>query len=248
MNFDDFTALLGIEESYKAPEALMGILLAGGERRRRFLLDVVALDHDLSHDTLQAYYEDEQALRGSHKQDYTPTSVSRLTSMLTGEAQGTVCDPTAGTGSMIISRWWDDCLASGSPFVYRPSEHLYVCQELSDRAVPFLLANLMMRGMNAVVIHGDTLTMSRIKGVLFVQNDLDDAFHFSSLNVMPYTDDVREFLGIHSWAEDPDRYQPHIESPLHVWLSPKSSALADGSHQETKESKGGCYVQDAIID
>lgn len=120
MNFEAFTALLGIDESYKAPEALMSILLEGGERRSRFLQDVIALDNDLSHDTLQAYYEDEQALRGNHKQDYTPTSVSRLASMLTADASGTVCDPTAGTGSMVIARWWDDCLRSGSPFAYTP--------------------------------------------------------------------------------------------------------------------------------
>lgn len=253
MNFEAFTALLGIDESYKAPEALMSILLEGGERRSRFLQDVIALDHDLSHDTLQAYYEDEQALRGNHKQDYTPTSVSRLASMLTADASGTVCDPTAGTGSMVIARWWDDCLRSGSPFAYTPSEHLYVCQELSDRAIPFLLANLMMRGMNAIVIHGDTLTMSHVKGVLFVQNDYDDAFHFSSLNVMPYTDEVRTFLSIHSWATDAERYRPHIESPLHVWLpatppADTTPAAPSAPITDTTPLKEGHYVQDAIID
>ena len=231
MNFEAFTALLGIDESYKAPEALMSILLEGGERRSRFLQDVIALDHDLSHDT-----------------DYTPTSVSRLASMLTADASGTVCDPTAGTGSMVIARWWDDCLRSGSPFAYTPSEHLYVCQELSDRAIPFLLANLMMRGMNAIVIHGDTLTMERVKGVLFVQNDYDDAFHFSNLNVMPYTDEVRSFLAIHSWAGQAERYGPHIESPLHLWVSATPTATPAAPATDTTTINGGHYVQDTIID
>lgn len=253
MNFDQFTGLLGIDESYKAPEAIMNILMEPGERRSRFMQDVIALDHDLSHDTLQSYYEDEQALRGNHKQDYTPTSISRLASMLTGDTSSTVSDPTAGTGSMIIARWWDDCLRSGSPFTYKPSEHLYVCQELSDRAIPFLLLNLMMRGMNAIVIHGDTLTMEHVKGVLFIQNDRDDPFHFSSLNVMPYTDEVRTFLSIHSWATDAERYRPHIESPLHVWLpatppADTTPAAPPAPITDTTPIKEGHYVQDAIID
>lgn len=145
MNIDEFNRIIGIDDSYKAPEKIMGILMEGGERRSDYFQAIISADNDLSHDTLQSYYEDEQALRGQHKQDYTPTSVSRLTGMLTGDANGTVYDPTAGTGSMIISRWWQDYVDSGMPWEYRPCEHMYVCQELSDRAIPFLLTNLMLR-------------------------------------------------------------------------------------------------------
>ncbi|HAK1366479.1 TPA: SAM-dependent DNA methyltransferase, partial [Listeria monocytogenes] len=81
-----------------------------------------------------------------------------------------------------------------------------------DRALPFLLFNLLIRGMNATVIHGDALTREA-KQVYFIQNDKDDLLNFSSFNIMPHSETVEKEFNIHKWLEP---VIEHIESPLSV--------------------------------
>lgn len=102
-----------------------------------------------------------------------------------------------------------------SPFHYKPSCYLYVCEELSDRAIPFLLFNTLIRGMNAVIVHCDVLSR-KAYGAFFVQNDKDDPLQFSSLNLLPYSRDVADFLAV-NFVEN--RYTTLIESkqlPSHL--------------------------------
>jgi|SRR5690625_617598 len=47
-----------------------------------------------------------------------------------------------------------------------------------------------------------------VKGVFFVQNDFDDFLKFSSLNLLPYSEEVSKEFGILSWAKDKDRHKP----------------------------------------
>ncbi len=115
-----------------------------------------------------------------------------------------------------------------SPFVYKPSMFFYTCEELSDRAVPFLLFNLLIRGMNAVVLHCDALTRDSY-GAFFVQNDQDDHTQFSSLNVFPYTENTEKYLGI-KFIEK--RYVPLIESPKDFWTLPAFSGWGSRSIED----------------
>ena len=203
---NDVHRILGIDEQFKAPTRIMQLLWNRTEREHVFR-EFLHCDPDLSRDQFHEYFEDEQADRKKHKQDYTPDTVSQLLSNLAGVGAQSY-DPTAGTGGLLIVHWWHNC-TQVPPWQYQPSHHLYWATELSDRAFPFLLFNLLIRGMNAVAIHGDALERTA-RGVFLIQNDLDEPLAFSSLNVMPYTSQVLDFFNLTGWSEQ--RYQEHIES------------------------------------
>lgn len=126
--------LLGIDETYRAPDKLMEILL-NKEQRKKLFSAFLEISTDMSFDWFQEYFEEEQAERKSQKQDYTPAEVSILVSMLAGNGNSTV-DYSAGTGSMIIQKWRQDCLHDHF-LTYKPHNYLYYCEELSDRSDSF---------------------------------------------------------------------------------------------------------------
>lgn len=99
-----------------------------------------------------------------------------------------------------------------TPFDYYPSMYFYKCEELSDLTIPFLLFNLMIRGMNAVVIHGDALERTA-KQVYFIQNTFDDHMKYSDLNVMPHNDLVAKEFDIRKWLEEPVNHIENKEYP-----------------------------------
>lgn len=205
--------LLEINDSYQAPQRLMEILF-DQERREKLFRGMLSQNHDVSFDWFHEYFEAEHADRKEKKQDFTPNSIATLISRLVGTGQGSNLDVAAGTGGITITKWEEDRMKE-SPFTYKPSEHYYQCEELSDRAIPFLLFNLLIRGMNATVLHGDTLTRN-FKGVFFIQNEKDDHMLFSSLNVVPDSEGLREFLMINNYDND---YPKHVESkgfPAHL--------------------------------
>jgi type I restriction enzyme M protein len=100
---------------------------------------------NLTFDWFHAYFEDEHADRRTRKQDFTPNCISDLVARLLPK-DGTVYDPASGTGGMIIRSW------------NRNPNNIFICHELSNRALPFLLFNLSIRNMGALVIHGNSLT------------------------------------------------------------------------------------------
>lgn len=213
MNTKIINELIGVTEAYQAPEKLMAILL--DQEKREQLFDSFLEEYRVLHsDWFHEYFQDEHADRKEKKQDFTPNSVGELLSRLVGKDAGTNLDVAAGTGGLTIQKWNQDMMKE-SPFTYKPSDHLYQCEELSDRALPFLLFNLLIRGMNATVLHGDTLTRN-FKGVFFIQNEADDFLGYSSLNVVPDSADLREMLMI---KELKNIYPAHIESfemPAHL--------------------------------
>lgn len=197
--------LLDIDDAFKAPGKLMQILMDKSQREQLFR-NFLAVSADMSFDWFHEYFEDEQAQRKTKKQDFTPEAVAKVLTRLTTGSHSNY-DIAAGTGGITITKWWHDCLSV--PFWdYRPSSYLYQCEELSDRAMPFLLFNLAIRGMNAIVIHGDSLERE-VKQVYFVQNDYDDVLHFSSINVMPHNNTVAKEFNIQKWLEPAKN---HIES------------------------------------
>lgn len=207
---DKINKLLGIDDSYKAPSRLMEVLRNKDERESLFMSFLEAFDYDVSYDWFHEYFQDEHADRKVKKQDFTPRCVNELITKLVGndDYNGMHYEPCAGTGGMTITAWNRDRYKH-SPFDYRPSWYVYHCEELSDRALPFLLFNAMIRGMNAVIIHCDVLTRESY-GAFFVQNDYDDHLKFSSLNVLPYSDGVAKELAV-KWVEQ--RYKPLVETP-----------------------------------
>ncbi|MGF0002889.1 N-6 DNA methylase [Bacillus altitudinis] len=211
--------IFGIDDSYKAPSKIMEILFDRERREdvfKQFVADPVlnCTEKDVFHE----YFQDEHADRKTKKQDFTPRSVADLLARVTdgGLESTTTYDGCAGTGGLTIAKWQSDRIKH-SPFDYKPSWYFYHCEEMSDRAIPFLLFNLLFRGMNAVVVHCDVLTR-KSKGAFFIQNDHDDFMHFSALNVLPYTDFTADELDV-TWDDDLIPYDDLIESkeiPAHV--------------------------------
>ncbi|WJX07514.1 N-6 DNA methylase [Bacillus cereus] len=211
---EQINELLGVRDSYQAPEALMRILYDKERREKLFIEFLHLLNFDVTFDWFNEYFQDEHADRKKKKQDFTPQSVAKLLTGLVGDEGRDIYEGCAGTGGITIAKWDKDC-KQHSPFDYKPSWYLYTCEELSDRALPFLSFNLLIRGMNSVVIHCDVLTR-KAYGAFFIQNDYDDHLKFSSLNVFPYTETTAEELAV-TWEEE--RYDSLIESegiPKHV--------------------------------
>ncbi|WP_347099609.1 N-6 DNA methylase [Staphylococcus ureilyticus] len=187
--------LLGIKESYKAPDRLMEILYMDKPERDKYFMDFLnAFDKDVTYDWFHDYFQDEHADRKNQKQDFTPRSVSSLLSQMVGHEGNTYYEPAAGTGGILIERWNQERMQH-SPFDYEPRDYYYTAEELSDRAIPFLLFNMLIRGMNGNVVQCDVLTREST-GAFFIQNDANDFMGFSSLNLLPYNEDTETELNI----------------------------------------------------
>lgn len=212
-----FNQLIGVTDSVEAPAKLLEILY-DRPRREQLMKDVLeATNYQVDDDTFRLYFVDNHADRKYLKQDFTPHSVSKLVTQLVGTQEQqdnhTYYEACAGTGSMIISVWHNNVMKH-ELFTYKPSMYLYHVEELSSRAIPFLLFNLAMRGMNAIVVHCDVLSRQAY-GAFFIQNDTDDPMQFSSINRLPYNDVVANSFGypVEFVAK---YYEPLIELPEHI--------------------------------
>ena len=215
------------------------------ERREQFYRDIIATDwgRQLEHDTFRSYFEEYAAERKSNQQDYTPGSVAFLLARFTENSAESMRksyytggDITAGTGALIIQKWWNDCIRTDI-FDYRPHDYVYIAQEYADNAIPYLLHNLAMRGMNCVVIHGDTLERTA-KNIYLVQNAKDDFLAFSSINVMPRSETVANWFGIKSFVGKPIEY---IEDTLESVIF-RTGGSMDHERFECAEAKVVPYV------
>ena len=196
--------LLGIKDSYQAPQRIMDILYSGIEDRNKVFMNFLeAFDKDVTYDWFHDYFQDEHADRKKHKQDFTPQSISKLLGEIVGSEGNTYYEPAAGTGGILIERWNQDRMKH-SPFDYEPRDYYYTAEELSDRAIPFLLFNMLIRGMNGNVVQCDVLTREAT-GAFFIQNDANDFMGFSSLNLLPYNEDTETELNINFTEE---KYKP----------------------------------------
>lgn len=189
--------LIGVDESYRAPDRIMEIISDSELAGEVFLRFLPEFDHDLSYEWFNEYFEDEHADRKTRKQDFTPASVSGLMSEMQGSQPqyGVIYEPAAGTGSTVIAHWYRETRKHRYPWDYRPDSYLYLCEELSDRTVPFLLFNILIRGMNALVIHGNTLTRET-REVYHCDNRQNSLMCFSELRKLPHTKQVEELCNI----------------------------------------------------
>ena len=107
---------------------------------------------DLTVDWLQKIYQYYEADRQEKKQDYTPKSISKLCAELTETGGKTVYDICAGSGALTIQKW------------VRNPDKLFICEELDDKVIPYLLFNMAVRNMSGYVINRNVLTMEWYKG------------------------------------------------------------------------------------
>lgn len=144
LTIDSINTLIGVDESYKASDVLFKQLMDTDQRLALFQ-SFLAKESDLSFDWFTDYFQEEHSDRKKNKQDFTPDGVVELVNCLLGTSHFNA-DICAGTGGLTIKRWTTN-----------PTAHFY-CEEYSDRAMPFLLFNLAIRNVDAVVFHGDSLT------------------------------------------------------------------------------------------
>ena len=130
------------------------------ERKNDVLQRYIELvNGDLETDYLQKIYQYYLADRDEKSQDFTPKSIAKLCAMLTQTSGNTVCDICAGSGALTIQKAISD-----------PNK-LFICEELDDNVIPFLLFNLAVRNLRAYVIQRDVLTDETLKTYSLTPND-----------------------------------------------------------------------------
>ena len=135
-------------------------------------------EYDLSYDWFQLIYESELSERKKKKQDFTPYDLGVICSKLTSQ-RGTIHEPTAGNGGMIIADWWQR-RQKVLPWDFFPSQNMVTCWELSSRSIPILLLNLSIRGIMGYVYHGDVLENNIIQKYILL-NKNNDPLAFSDI-------------------------------------------------------------------
>ena len=105
---------------------------------------------DDSKDWLQALWQYYEADRTEKKQDYTPKSLCKLVSALSGDCKS-IYDCCGGSGALTVEMLKN-----------RNIENILV-EELDKRVIPFLLFNLCLNNASGYVINGDVLTCERLK-------------------------------------------------------------------------------------
>lgn len=209
---EEINLILGISESYQAPSKIMEILY-NREHREKVFYDLKELHGwDLSYDWFHEYFQDEHADRAKRKQDFTPDSIGRVLASILKPTDGIYAEQACGTGGLVIKAW-DESRKAKLPWEFNPTKHFYELEELSERTIPFLLMNLMIRGVNAVVIHCDTMTR-KAYGAFYIQNYSNDALSYSDLNVLPYTTYIEQLLEIR-FAEK--KYPEHVERSVYLF-------------------------------
>lgn len=179
MNKDDLFTCFKIDDLRDLPDAVLNLLEGDLDTRNKVYAELIQLNnYDMSFDWFQGLYENELSERKQKKQDFTPNSIGVLCSELTGQL-GSIHEPTAGNGSMIIADWWQRC-SKKMPWEHFPSQNMVTCWELSARSIPILLLNMSIRGIMGYVYHGDVLTKD-IKQKYVLLNRMDDTLGFSEI-------------------------------------------------------------------
>ena len=179
MSKEDLFILFGIEDLKDLPNAVINLLEEDIDARNEVYKELIRKNNgDMSYDWFQEIYETELSERKQKKQDFTPNILGVLCSKLTSQS-GSIHEPTAGNGSMIIADWWHRCKQK-MPWEHFPSQNMVTCWELSARSIPILLLNLSIRGIMGYVYHGDVLTRE-VKQKYILLNRKNDALAFSEV-------------------------------------------------------------------
>lgn len=179
MSKEDLFILFGIEDLKDLPNAVINLLEEDIDARNEVYKELIRKNNgDMSYDWFQDIYETELSERKQKKQDFTPNILGVLCSKLTSQS-GSIHEPTAGNGSMIIADWWQRCKQK-MPWEHFPSQNMVTCWELSARSIPILLLNLSIRGIMGYVYHGDILTRE-VKQKYILLNRKNDALAFSEV-------------------------------------------------------------------
>lgn len=218
--------LIDVEESFHASYKLNEIMSNVKERENLFD-NFLSYESDLSFDWFTEYYQSEHSDRVSKKQDFTPDSIVSVCNLILGETKSNA-DICAGTGGLTIKRWNENKTA------------LFHCEEISDRAIPFLLFNLSIRNIDGYILHGDSLG-KEFKTIY----KLTSSNKFSDIEIVDSNEETQVETVVMNppysmgWAQiKDDRFNPY-------GIAPKSKA--DFAFLLHGLSKLSCNGQMAII-
>ena len=110
----------------------------------------IELVEDMDIDWIQKIFQYYKSNRSDFKQDYTPKSLAKcLAKMVYWEGAKTAYDACSGSGSLVIELHKLD------------NKIEFVCEEFDYNVIPYLLFNLSIRNISAVVIKGDIVKQER---------------------------------------------------------------------------------------
>lgn len=135
---------LSVRELHEIPGALMDVLLDHNKLERL----IANMSGCYSYSGLLQEFEEKAADRKNYMQDYTPQSVMDIVAGIS--TNGYVRDVCAGIGGLSLAKY------KNNPDVVLQLE------EYSKNAICFLLFNLVMNGVPAVVIERNVLTQENI--------------------------------------------------------------------------------------
>lgn len=122
---EQFWKIAGVTQHIQFENYLRKIVF-NQEQRNDFFKQLLKLDAQcVVQDTFKQYFEEYAAERKANQQDYTPDEVSKLLSIIVNTKYDadfkndmekryfhkkgyTAADITAGTGSLLIQKWWAD--------------------------------------------------------------------------------------------------------------------------------------------
>ncbi len=195
---EQINRILNVNDSYKQPAKLLDFMLDDKKRVETFL-QFLEIETNMSYEWFQEAYELEHADRKGNKQDFTPHSVANLITRLTLDDSPThYFESACGNGGIMIQHWNEQRLRVGIGN-YNPKAFWYQVEELSDRSLPFLIFNMAIRGINGVILHGDSIARE-FKDVYFIRNMREQYGAFSEVIKMEKTEILMNELNIGKWV------------------------------------------------
>ena len=140
--------IFGCEGVEMLGSELMKCALENDESKYTAFCDLV--QQDLNVDWLQKIYQYYQADRKVKMQDYTPKCLGELMGRLAGGADKVV-DMCAGSGALTIQKWNQN------------NDQKFEMFEMDENVIPYLLFNLVLRNINALVHQSDVLQQEIFK-------------------------------------------------------------------------------------
>lgn len=133
-----------VDEAHNLTESVRDAVMTNDYKKYKAFKELVG---DLSIDWMQKIYQYYLADREDNKQDFTPVSLAKLVSKLVEtDNEQFVLDVCSGSGALVIQKWNDNM------------DLIFKCQELDDEVIPYLLFNLAVRNINAIVFQTNVLT------------------------------------------------------------------------------------------
>lgn len=149
INADILYKLFNCKEGFELPDKIIDLYKNDKQKLENIASELYQKidESDKDNDLFLEYFQSEHSERKSLKQDYTPNEISKLIyKLIKRDGKISILDFCAGTGSLSI------------PWLIDGKDRTIEFREYSKRSIAFLLLNLLIRNVNAVIKQMDVLT------------------------------------------------------------------------------------------